>query len=196
MRYPAEQKTETHGLIVETAAREFRSKGLRGVGIADLMSEVGLTHGGFYAHFKDRDALVAETSVRAAAESFRHLTEAAEAAPPGKEVEAMLNRYLSLAHRDDQGRGCLLPALSADLARQPEPVRSAFTDALKANMPKFARYMPAKDNEAKVTQAVMLLSGMAGGILLARAINDPEFSGLVLDSVRTQLLNLYGSWCA
>lgn len=58
MRYPAEQKAQTHQQIVELAAREFRSKGLQGIGIANLMAQVGLTHGGFYAHFKDRDALV------------------------------------------------------------------------------------------------------------------------------------------
>jgi len=194
MRYSSEQKAETHKQIVSTAAREFRSKGLQGIGIVDLMSQVGLTHGGFYAHFKDRDALVAEASICAATEGFSRLIAVAEAAPPGDEVSAMLDFYLSAEHRDEHGYGCLLPALAADIARQPESVRSAFTELLKENLDKFSLYMPAGDTRTRFNQAMMLISGMAGGILIARAMNDPKLSKLLLDSVRTQLLGLYKSW--
>lgn len=194
MRYSPEQKAETHRQIVEAAAQEFRSKGLQGIGIADLMSQVGLTHGGFYAHFKDRDALVEEAAVCAATQSFGRLLEAAGSARQGKEVEAILNYYLSPEHRDDYGFGCLLPALAADIARQPDSVRSVFTESLTVNVDKFALYMPATDHKTKLAQAMMLVSGMAGGVLIARAINDPKLSKMLLDSVRSQLLNLYGSW--
>lgn len=194
MRYSPEQKAETHKQIVSTAAREFRSKGLQGIGIADLMSQVGLTHGGFYAHFPDRDALVEEAAICAATQSFNRLMEAAEAAPPGKEVDAMLGLYLSPEHRDDHGYGCILPALAADIAKQSDSVRGVFTESLKANMDRMSRYMPARDNKTKMKQAMMLLSGMAGGVLIARAINDPDIVKMLLDSVRTQLMNLYKSW--
>jgi TetR/AcrR family transcriptional repressor of nem operon len=179
---------------VATAAREFRNGGLQGIGIADLMSQVGLTHGGFYAHFKDRDALVAEASVHAAEESFCKLAEAAKSAHPGQEVEAMLDFYLSPAHRDNPGFGCLLPALGADLSRQSKPVRRAFTNSLKANMGKIARYMPGNNDNNRLARAMMFVSSMAGGILLARTINDPVLSNLLLASVRTQLLGLLESW--
>jgi TetR/AcrR family transcriptional repressor of nem operon len=194
MRYSPEQKIETHKQIVGNAAREFRSKGLQGIGIADLMSQVGLTHGGFYAHFKDRDSLVAEASICAATDSFGRLLAIAEAALPGEEVSAMLDFYLSPEHRDEHGYGCVLPALAADLARQPDSVRNAFTGLLKENLEKLSRYMPAEDARAKLNQAMMLISGMAGGILIARAMNDPMLSKLLLESVRTQLLSLYKSW--
>lgn len=196
MRYSTEQKAETHRQIVDAASREFRSKGLQGIGIADLMSQVGLTHGGFYAHFKDRDALVAEAAICAAMESFGRLHEAAISAPKGKEVEAMLDLYLSPEHRDDPGFGCLLPALAADIARQSDTVKSAFTDSLKENMTKFSNYMPARSNKEKLNQAFMLISGMAGAVLIARAIDDAKLSKVLLDSVRTHLLGLYGSWGA
>lgn len=196
MRYSPEQKAETHKLIVDAAAREFRSKGLQGIGIADLMSQVGLTHGGFYAHFKDRDALVAEAATCAAAESFGRLNEAAGSAPQGKEVEAMLDMYLSPEHRDDPGFGCLLPALAADIARQSDAVKSSFTDSLKENMSNFSIYMPARSNKEKLNQAFTLISGMAGAVLIARAIDDAKLSKVLLDSVRTQLLGLYRSWDA
>ena len=194
MRYTSEQKTETHKQIVDAAAREFRSKGLQGIGIADLMSQVGLTHGGFYAHFKNRDALVMEAATCAAAENFGRLIEAAESAAKGKEVEAMLNYYLSHKHRDNFGSGCILPALAADIARQSEFVKGAFTDSLKQNMSRIANYMPARDAKDKLKQAMMIISGMAGAVLIARAIEDPKLSDLMLDSVRNQLLEMYRSW--
>lgn len=195
MRYPAEQKAQTHQQIVELAAREFRSKGLQGIGIANLMAQVGLTHGGFYAHFKDRDALVEEAVVYATNESFRQLIAVAETAPAGQEVAAMLDNYLSPTHRDEPGQGCVLPALAAELAGQPEAVRKAFTKSLKANVGKMARYMPAEDEKTRSTQAMVLISGMAGGVLVARSISDPKLSAMLLESVRTQLLCLHGTWC-
>ncbi len=194
MRYSPEQKAETHKQIVDAAAREFRSKGLQGIGIADLMSQVGLTHGGFYAHFKDRDALVMEASTCAAAERFGRLIEAAESASQGKEVAAMLDFYLSPEHRDDFGFGCLLPALAADIARQSETVKGAFTDSLKQNMNRIASYMPAHDAKSKLKQAMMIISGMAGAVLIARAIEDRKLSDMLLVSVRNQLMETYRSW--
>lgn len=191
MRYSPNHRAETHKAIVEAAAREFRARGVQGISISDLMSSVGLTQGGFYAHFKDRDALVAEAVTEAASQSLCRLVEAAEAAP-GREVEAMLGFYLSAGHRDDPGQGCLLPALSADLARQPPAVRVAFTGALKANMSRLARFMPATDAAAKRAQAMAFVSGMVGGLALARAVDDPKLSKTLLDSVRSQLLGAYG----
>src|SRR5664279_5697314 len=117
------------------------------------MAGVGLTQGGFYAHFKDRDSLVAEAIQVAAEQSFCRLIEAAESAP-GHEVEAMLNSYLSLEHRDDLGQGCLLPAFASELSRQAPMVRSAFTESLKFNMSKLTRFMPAKGNKTKQAQAM------------------------------------------
>lgn len=195
MRYSPEQKAETHRQIVDAAAQKFRSKGLQGIGIADLMSQVGLTHGGFYAHFKDRDALVEEAAVCAATQSFGRMIEAAQSAPEGRQLEAILDFYLSPEHRDDVGFGCVLPALAADIARQPDAVRTVFTESLIANLNNFAQFMPAQDNKTKLTQAMMLISAMAGGVLIARAISDPKLSKTLLDSVRQQLMDLYKSWC-
>ncbi|MFA6312454.1 MAG: TetR/AcrR family transcriptional regulator [Sterolibacterium sp.] len=191
MRYPQNQKAETHKQIVDAAAREFRARGLDGIGIAGLMAEVGLTRGGFYAHFKDRDALVAEAVQLAAEQSFCRLAEAAEAAP-GREVEAMLDFYLSPEHREELGQGCLLPTIAAELSRQAPMVRGAFTDSLKFNMGKLVRFMPARDNKTRQAQAMAFISAMAGAVLLARAIYDPKLSDGLLASVRAQLLAVYG----
>lgn len=191
MRYPPNQKADTHRQIVDAAAREFRVRGLDGIGIAKLMGEVGLTQGGFYAHFKDRDSLVAEATTIAAEQSLCRLVEAAESAP-GHEVEAMLDFYLSPEHRDDLGQGCVLPAITSELSRQAPVVRSAFTNSLKFNLNKLARFMPAQTNKTKQAQAMAFISGMAGAVMLARAIDDPRLSQGLLESVRAQLLAVYG----
>lgn len=191
MRYPPHQKAETHKQIVEVASREFRAHGLEGIGIADVMGRAGLTAGGFYAHFKDRDALVAEATERAAEQSLRRLAEAA-ASRPGREVEAMLDFYLSPEHRDDPGRGCLLPALGSEMSRQSSVVREAFTRSLAVNLNKVASFMPGTDVKTRRAQAMAFMSGMAGAVLLARAVEDAKLSNVLLGAVRSQLLSQYG----
>lgn len=193
MRYPAEHKERVHSRIVDVAAQEFRRKGLGGVGIADLMAEAGLTHGTFYTHFKDRDALVGEAALRAAAESFGRLMDAARTAKKGREVEAMVRFYLDPEHRDDLACGCVLPALAADLARQSEPIRNDFTGTLKANLARLACYMPGANERDRVLQAMTFMASLVGGVLLARAVNDEAASKLMLDGMRAQLLNQYGT---
>lgn len=193
MRYPAEHKELVHSRIVGVASQEFRRKGLNGVGIVDLMAQAGLTHGTFYTHFKDRDALVSEATARAAAESFGRLVEAAQSAQKGREIEAMVEFYLSRQHRDDVDCGCLLPALAADLSRQSEAVRSDFTDSLKSNLSKLAQYMPGNDPRKKVAQAMSLMASLVGGVLMARAVNDEAMSDLMLDAMRSHLLSQYSA---
>lgn len=156
-----------------------------------MMAGVGLTQGGFYAHFKDRDSLVAEAITIAAEQSLCRLVEAAQSAR-GREVEAMLDFYLSPEHRDDLGQGCVLPAITSELSRQAPVVRSAFTDSLKFNLNKLARFMPAQTSKTKQAQAMAFISGMAGAVMLARAIDDPRLSQGLLESVRAQLLAVYG----
>lgn len=192
MRYPPHQKAETHQQIVEIAAREFRVRGLQGIGIAELMGHAGLTQGGFYAHFNDRDALVAEATQRAAEESLCRLAKAAASAP-GREIEAMLDFYLSPEHRDDVGGGCLLPALASEVSRQAHTVRETFTRSLKFNLEKVAGFMPGDDLRTRRAEAMAFVSGMAGAVLLARAMNDTKLSNGLLSSVRAQLLSAYGS---
>lgn len=193
MRYPADHKERVHSRIVDVAAQEFRRNGLDGVGIADLMAQAGLTHGTFYAHFKDRGALVNEATAHAAVESFSRLVEAAQSAKKGHEIEAMVEFYLSPEHRDDVASGCLLPALASDLSRQPEEVRKQFTESLKSNLAKLAQFMPGRSQKEKATQAMALIGSLAGAVLLARALDDEGASNLMLQAMRTQLLRHYGT---
>src|ERR1700747_2548298 len=109
-RTPNSRKEDTHERIVDIAARAIRRHGYAGVGVADIMKEAGLTHGGFYAHFGSRDALVVEALERAGAESIAKMTAEAEAAPDGTAIDVLVTRYLSDAHVNAPDAGCTLAA--------------------------------------------------------------------------------------
>jgi TetR/AcrR family transcriptional repressor of nem operon len=187
VRYPADHKAETHDRIVKKAAEEFRRNGLEGIGIANLMGTLGLTHGGFYAHFSTKDDLVLQASVSILEDNLARMLAAAEAAPPERSVQAILDYYLSPEHRDNPAFGCVLPSIASELSRRPECVREGFTKAMKAALERLAAFMPAKTKQARMDQSIALFSAMAGAVLLARAISDPELSDRVLRSSRLSL---------
>src|SRR3954467_1835598 len=117
MKESREQAAQNRERIVEAAARLFRERGFDGIGVADLMNEAGLTHGGFYGHFSSKDDLIAEASARALGSSLAQFSELARrrAADP---LAAIATAYLSKGHRDNPGEGCVLAALGADVSRQ------------------------------------------------------------------------------
>src|SRR5215210_4606189 len=93
-RRPAPSRKETtHERIVETAARAIRRSGYNGTGVAEIMKEAGLTHGGFYAHFDSREGMLAEAADRAGADTVAFLTRVAAEAAPAKALEAILRAY-------------------------------------------------------------------------------------------------------
>src|SRR3954469_5626723 len=118
-RPPARSRKEaTHERIVETAARAIRRSGYGGTGVADIMKEAGLTHGGFYAHFDSREGMLAEAADRAGADTVAFLTRVAAAAPHQHELEAMLRTYLSKEHVESAETGCVVAALGSEMPRQ------------------------------------------------------------------------------
>src|ERR1700740_3561657 len=126
MRYSREHKIETHARIVKRAAVKLREKGAHGIGVADLMKEAGLTHGGFYAHFASREALVIEAFTHAMDCSTERWREQTVDIPADKRLAKIVNSYLAPVHRDDPGHGCAVPALGAEIARESPKTRKAF----------------------------------------------------------------------
>jgi TetR/AcrR family transcriptional repressor of nem operon len=166
------------------AARAFRERGVEPVAIADVMRAAGLTHGGFYAHFRSKDALVAEATARGLADSRRAFLAEAAAANPGAPLREVIRRYLSRAHRDDRATGCALPALAAEIAREPTEVRRAFTASLEEFVAQLTEYVPGTSAEARRDAALVLAAGMAGAVALARAVEDPTMSDRLLLAAR------------
>src|SRR5690349_7810605 len=126
MRYSREHKQETHTRIVKKASVRLRERGAHGIGVADLMKEAGLTHGGFYAHFDSREALVVEAFEYAMDRSIARWRQQSTDTPPDERLASIVNAYLSPQHRDNPGHGCAMPALGAEIAREGPKTRRAF----------------------------------------------------------------------
>jgi len=184
MRYSSQHKARTHARLLKKATEEFRNQGLRGTGIAKLMGQMGLTHGGFYSHFENKSELVAAATAKMFDETVDQLRLAVERAPKGKELAAIVSSYLSEQHRDHPDQGCQLPVLAAEISRQPLSVRRAYTQGFNAQINRLAAYMPGKDTEQKCEKARLLISGMAGSMMMARAVSDRELSGKILSQAR------------
>ena len=170
------RKDVTYDRIVETAARAIRRSGYGGAGVASIMKEAGLTHGGFYAHFNSRDAMLAEAADRAGTAGMARLARAAAAAPPDKALAAMLRAYLSDEHVRGMETGCAIAALGSEMPRQGPKVRRAATRRIKEMIDLVGRQssdwgQPGTHERAMVTVATAL-----GALVLARAVDDPELS--------------------
>ena len=191
MRHSKTEKENTHKRIVAVAAKKFREEGLAGIGIADLMKEAGLTVGGFYKHFKSRDALVAE-AIGSALEIWKDRIDAADAGGPRITYEALVDDYLSEAHRNYPGVGCPVGALAGDLARSDKRTRAVVTRKIRDNVELLAtliRDTNKTDKDTARSRAVMTYCAMVGAISMARAVSDKELSREILKTVAQRLKN-------
>ncbi|MEO6920959.1 MAG: TetR/AcrR family transcriptional regulator [Collimonas sp.] len=175
-RKTAGRKEITHERIVEVAARAIRRSGYAGTGVADIMKEAGLTHGGFYAHFKSREALLAEAADRAGAEAVALSARIAAAVPPEQALPSIVRAYLSKEHFDAIETGCPISALGSEMPRQAPEVRRAATRHIKEMIDVVARQLPDWGQPGAHEQALMTIATMVGTMLLARAVDDPKLS--------------------
>ena len=132
MRYTSDHKQQTHERIIAEASRLFREEGYKGASVDAVMRAAELTPGGFYAHFADKDALLAEVLEHCILRKNRRL--AADAPLPPGAFHEWVDYYLSRDHLGEPGNGCALPALTAEIARQPKKVRKAFTEAMRVRL--------------------------------------------------------------
>ena len=188
MRYSKEHKLETHARIVKKASVRLREKGAHGVGVADLMKEAGLTHGGFYAHFDSREALVIEAFADAMDRSTERWRKLAEQTPPEKRLATIVGTYLTPLHRDDPGHGCAVPTLSAEIARESPKTRKAFAAKLEQMIDMLAAQIPELPRKAARKQAMAVIATMMGTLVLARVAGNGDFSDEILGAGREALL--------
>jgi len=186
-RAAASRKEATHERIVEVASRAIRRSGYDGTGVADIMKEAGLTHGGFYAHFESRDALLAEAGDRAGAESVALAARVAAAAPPGQALQAMMQAYLSPRHIGAIETGCPVSALGSEMPRQAPEVRRAATIHIKEMIDLFARQMPDWGQPQAHERAMALVCSLIGTTMVARAVDDPKLSAALCAATLNQL---------
>jgi AcrR family transcriptional regulator len=179
------RKEATHERIVEVAARAIRRTGYGGTGVADIMKEAGLTHGGFYAHFASREAMLAEAADRAGGEAVATLAEIAAAAPPQQALRSLVRAYLSKAHVEGVETGCAVAALGSEMPRQAPEVRRAATRRIKEQIDLVARQSPDWGLPGAHERALVTVATMVGALVLARAVDDPKLR----DALREAALN-------
>ena len=174
MRYPVEETAEKHERIVKQASRLFRERGFENVSVGEVMKAAGLTHGAFYAHFGSKEELQAAAVAYGQKVSLGRL----QRSKRNTTRRSFTDRYLSRWHRDNPGDGCTMAALAQEVARSTPELRAAFEHGLE-------NILSTEGEDRK--EAIFLVAAMIGGVVLARAVQDPRFSDEILTSVRQKL---------
>lgn len=186
MKVSREQAAQNRERILDAATQRFRERGFEGIGVADLMKEAGLTHGGFYGHFASKEDLIAQACARASERSRARWARLSERAPedPLGEIARV---YLTPKHRDTPGAGCLVAALGPDVARQGPTVRRAVTEGIRSALDFLTGIIPGRSRALRRRKAIASYAGMVGAMVLARAVNDRALSQEILDAVEASI---------
>ena len=182
MKQRREAKNESHRRILEVAVRRLRELGLDGAGVARIMSEAGLTHGGFYTHFGSKADLVVEALRAAFTTNRERWLQGLDRLDDRTFWRRVLRRYLNATHRDTPADGCPFPALAGDVARSEPKVRRAFEAEIMETVQRLAARLPARPSVKAQDQALALAALCGGGILLARAMDDQALSDQIIEA--------------
>lgn len=181
------RKEASHERILQAATRAIRRSGYAGTGVADIMREAGLTHGGFYAHFASREAMLAEAADLAGAESVGALEKFTSAASPEDAYRTLLKTYLSRAHVERAETGCPVAALGSEMPRQAPEVRQAATRRIKDMIDLVERRAPHSGTPEGRRKALATTATMIGALILARAVDDRQLGDEVLGAALEHL---------
>ncbi len=178
MRMSQEEKERSHARIVASASRLFRERGIDGAGVADVMNDAGMTHGGFYKHFDSKEDLLA----RALDDAFSGFVEALKGARDEHAYSSYKALYLSREHLDTPGVGCPVAALGTELARGSARLKAAFGAGVRRTIDAIAAH-GKRPAAARRTAALREFSMLVGAVVIARA-SDPELAAEVLAACR------------
>lgn len=187
MRYSETHKAETRAKLLKLAGRALREKGPDRLAVAELMAAAGLTHGGFYAHFRSKDALLAEALQGIFEESRQRRRAATDVLPPRQALVRTIDAYLSPAHRDRPATGCPVVALNSDLPRQSRKFRAAFDAGVTLLVADFEDWFKAAGIANSDGLAASVLAAMAGAVAVSRGIADKRLSDALLAAARDSI---------
>jgi TetR/AcrR family transcriptional repressor of nem operon len=187
MRYVKGHALQTRTRIVEEASYGLRQAGVDGISVSDLMKLAGLTHGGFYAYFESREALMIEAFAAAMDRTISQWRNHMNGIPAEERFDAFFEAYLRPDHRNDRARGCVLPALGTDIARSSQKARRVFARKLEEMIDVIAALLPGKPPKQARQVATAALATMMGSIALARAVGDKKSSDEILEAGRRAL---------
>lgn len=192
MRYNTEHKQRTHQKIVSEAAKAIRQEGPDNVGIANLMSRLGLTQGGFYAHFKSKDMLVAEVVTHIFDERKKAFVKLMKDVEPVKGLTSFIDFYLSVEHCNNREKGCPVVALNSDVARMPAVVKKHFEAGMQGLTKSLADVLEQLNHPQPMALATSALSEMVGAMSVARTVTNAELSAQVLEISRESIKKRLG----
>ena len=182
MRVSKEKAAQNRQHILTAAARLFREHGIHATGVDTITKEAGLTHGGLYSQFGSKEVIAAEAIRFALAESKRVSQRVAEGKQGRDAFRSIVEGYLSREHQDSPGQGCVIAALGADIAQQPQSVREIFTKELEDVFEFLAQLMPGDTPSRRYDDAIAAFAGMVGALILARAVNDEPLAERILQA--------------
>jgi len=185
-------KQRTRARILDVAASAMREHGHQGIGVANLMKRAGLTHGGFYAHFKDRDDLVAAAVERMFEDSKAMLARHFRSGDPRGSLIRLIDYYLSDDHRRKIATGCPAAALGSEAARLPAAGREQFEVGLAHFRSVIRGALVELGSDHPDAAASSIVAEMVGALALSRAIADETESRAVLQRSREQLKQRLG----
>jgi TetR/AcrR family transcriptional repressor of nem operon len=191
MRYQPGHKAEIHQKIVKDASRRVRAEGITGAAVSAVMQNAGLTHGGFYKHFGNKDELLMESLIEAFREMGDTLTHAAEQSKPGAAWKAIVKAYLSPEHCDHTERGCPLAALAPELARADPAMKPRIAAEMAKYKDRMLPFMPGRRAADKERAFIAIISTMLGAVAIARVLPDQDARAKVLASARDFLLRSF-----
>jgi TetR/AcrR family transcriptional repressor of nem operon len=180
MRYPSDQKARAKQAILQAGARALRTNGFNGIGVDGLAASAGVTSGAFYSNFSNKEALLEEVIETCVGEPFID-SESGSLAERQDRLKEWLAMYISADHRADPASGCVMPTLSADVARSNPQIRAAYKRKMLELVRKMSNVLDgARPDREK--RAWSIIAMMVGAIAISRAMPDGEEADHALDS--------------
>ena len=190
MRYEPEHKVRTRERIVRNAARKLRGEGLSGPGVAGVMKASGLTVGGFYKHFRNKDELLTEAIAQAFSDNER-LYASVQTVPREDRWKELVRLYLSPDHCDRPDTGCPVAALAPEMARAKPSIRKRISGLIKERTDRWVEFMPGRTAAEREQNFFVIFNSMVGALSVARILTEPAEKQKVLNSMRNHLLHSF-----
>jgi TetR/AcrR family transcriptional repressor of nem operon len=184
MGHSQADKAATRERVLRIASRKIRTDGVSRPGVAELMREAGLTHGGFYKHFDSREDLIAQAAAFALAEGTAKMERSAQKNDQDGRA-GLIDAYLAKQHRDGPATGCALVTLGAAAGRGDQRFKEAYENQVRTYLDLIAGL--DDDTEDSRAEAMLILSALVGAVLMSRAVADKHFSDELLETVTDQL---------
>ena len=180
MRYPPDQKAKAKGAILQAGARALRTNGFNGIGVDGLAASAGVTSGAFYSNFSNKEALLEDVIEACLGEPFID-TENGSLTERQDRLKQWLAMYISAEHRADPASGCVMPTLSADVARSNPKIRTTYQRKMLTLIDRMSNVLDGAEADRK-TRAWSIVAMMIGAITIARAMPDGEAADRALDA--------------